>query len=169
MVGGDYHEGLMGCGMSVAYGLAQCGFGDTLLSAVEMQPEEGFELFLPGWLHNVCQELRTDAHRTLGRRYKTLASQLTPATFPKFDVLCKYSQPLTSWSQGPITHHIATLPVIWQPREPSIHRITLFCAERFGWSKDSILERFGKNLWEGVCIRMLCTVRALIYCKSTAL
>lgn len=159
MVGGDYHDGFTGCGMSVAYGLARCGLGNTLLSAIEKQPEEDFQLLLLEWLHNVCQELQTNTHRTLGCCYKKLASQLTPAAFPEYDILCKYAQPITSWSQGPITHHTAALSTIWQPREPSIHWITLFCVERFGWSKDTVLERFSKNLWEGVCIRMLCTVR----------
>lgn len=162
MAGGDYHRGLHGCGTSVAHGLARCGFGDTLLSALETQPEESFNLFLQGWLHEVCQELRTNSHNFVGRRCIALASRFT-AGFPKYDILQKYSQPITSWSQGPVTQHISRFSTLWKPLEPSIRQITTFCVNHFGWQSNHVIQRFEANLWEGVCVRMLCSVSTVFH------
>lgn len=35
--GGDYSSGVKGCGIHIAYALARCGFGDTLLCDVLSQ------------------------------------------------------------------------------------------------------------------------------------
>ena len=35
LAGGDYSKGVAGCGPVIALGLARCGFGDDLLSAIK--------------------------------------------------------------------------------------------------------------------------------------
>jgi len=76
LAGGDYNNGLEGCGMKVAVGIAKCGFGDSLVDACERlvaikedgrggeddeEGKEALERWLAGWRVEVVKELRTNS------------------------------------------------------------------------------------------------------------
>lgn len=155
LVGGDYDSGVVGCGPTVAHGLAKCGFGDKLMDALLRLSGTNLRKFLDTWRGEIREELCTNAAGILGRRYRAVAAQL-PDSFPNISVAQTYLDPLTSWSvkfTGPIPD-----TSVWRPCQPQIGKITVFCAERFGWDKDTILEKLRRKLWSGAAFQVLCSV-----------
>lgn len=180
MSGNDYDTtGVRGCGIRVAHGLARCGFGDTLLAAAENLSGLNFMNFLYSWRLDLCCELSTNSHGFLSRPFPVVASRID-TTFPKTDVLMLLVEPLTSWSapsgilSGPSASANDNVPVLgqWPPREPNIQQIVQFCINHLGWSGEAVIQqRLHRNLWSGVCFRMLCSVRDTIsyHCCSRVL
>ena len=69
MSGGDYQQGgLTRCGVSTAHALARCGFGDSLFKAATNLGRVDLEDFLVTWRKELCDELRTDSKREIGRK-----------------------------------------------------------------------------------------------------
>jgi Holliday junction resolvase YEN1 len=166
MAGGDYDEGLAGCGPSIAYGLAKAGLGDTLLTALDTLGRADLEAFLPGWREQVRYELLTNSSQCLAHRHPTLALHLT-AAFPDMEVLDCYQHPITSRNtfSSDVNAAVTALMESWKPREPVINNIARFCKDHFGW-KDAgtLLKKFQKALWPGVLVRMFCTVSHPLSC-----
>lgn len=115
--GGDYHDGVPGCGIAVAVGLARAGFAEQLITKVEslalsVQHVEGkrtkvslggkekrdLDEFLQVWRAEVAEELRTNSKKLLGKRSPKAASNLLNmgSSFPNVDVLMAYVNPVTS-------------------------------------------------------------------------
>jgi Holliday junction resolvase YEN1 len=158
LAGGDYDSGVPGIGAVIAYGLARCGFGDTLIDAARDQDQTGFRNFLDGWRQDLRLELSTNARGLLGRRYDRLVPHITD-TFPSLVILKHYLHPITSGSNA---NERSAAP--WRPREPALRLITSFCTEHLGWDINTgILKRFHANLWDGVCFRMLCMVSFICF------
>ncbi|KAK7059514.1 PIN domain-like protein [Favolaschia claudopus] len=112
--------GLPNCGMSIAHGLAHCGFGDSLLAATQTMSDTKLQQFLVSW------------------RAGALAARL-PDTFPNIKTLKLYAHPITSWSDGyipPNTNH-------WRVRLPSLPELALFVHKKFGWKPTAIGYAFG--------------------------
>ncbi|KAG8846462.1 hypothetical protein FRB96_001986 [Tulasnella sp. 330] len=149
--GGDYDEGgVMRCGPKIAQGLARCGFGDELVTAVNKLPEN----LLPGWLdvwrNALRTELRTNSRRIIGRKYTSLASSI-PDTFPNLDVVRSYTAPVTTGSKGRRVPYEK-----WWRVEPNIADIARVCEMYFEWGvKATIVKRFRTVLWTGAVIRIL--------------
>jgi len=155
--GGDYDQGIRGCGRVVALGLAQCGFGDELLSAIERN--EDINIFGPRLRNAICAELRGNSQGKLGARHPSLAAQV-PEDFPNREVLELYTHPLTSQSCGCTTPSQRD----WRTRGPSIAKIAQFCFDHLGWKTESVLkEKLHNHLWEGVFAQMLFSVRFATY------
>ena len=151
LAGGDYNSGVSGIGAVIAYGLARCGFGDTLIDAARNQDQHGFRIFLDGWRRDLRLELSTNSRGLLGRRYDRLVPHITD-TFPSPVILQRYLHPITSGSNEQSS-------ALWKPREPALSSITTFCIEHLRWDiTTGILKQFHSNLWDGVCFRMLCMV-----------
>ncbi|KIM49770.1 hypothetical protein M413DRAFT_48000, partial [Hebeloma cylindrosporum] len=147
--GGDYSNGIYGCGRVVALGLARCGFGDQLLEAIEK--DEDPAIFSPRLRGLICTELRENPQGKLDTRHPSLAAQF-PDDFPNPEVVKLYHKPVTSWSYN------QKLPSQgnWKTREPSIAKITQFCYDNLGWRTESVLkEKLHSHLWEGVFAQML--------------
>ncbi|RDB18806.1 Flap endonuclease GEN 1 [Hypsizygus marmoreus] len=156
LVGGDYDDGIEGCGATTARALAQCGFGDDLLEAAMSRSPPKLQEFLSGWREKLRSELRFNSCGLLRCRNPGIAEKITDE-FPDLTIMNNYLAPLTSWSPSQPGHQVPSAAG-WRAREPSIQRITAFCLQRFGWDRDAeIVKRFRTNLWEGVAFRMLCS------------
>ena len=57
--GGDYHDGMQGCGLTITHGLARCGFGDCLVEAFDGMPRDAFFGYL---CHTWADELSAELH-----------------------------------------------------------------------------------------------------------
>jgi holliday junction resolvase YEN1 len=97
LAGGDYDPSVSGIRVGIAYGLARCGFGDTLIDAAGKQDRPGFRIFLDSWQQDVCLKLSTNSHGLFGHRYDRLVPHITN-TFPSPVVLQHYLHPITSGS-----------------------------------------------------------------------
>jgi Holliday junction resolvase YEN1 len=160
LAGGDYDQGVVSIGARIVHSLAMCGYGNTLIEAAlaENQDMEGLRQFIKTWCEDLCSELVSDSRGILGRCYGMLAAKI-PSSFPSPETLKLYVNPITSWSPG----YIPPDSSAWRPREPTIHKITLFSIHHLGWTtgKD-LLKRFRANLWSGVCFHMFCMVSSQI-------
>ncbi|KAF8236457.1 hypothetical protein L208DRAFT_1526369 [Tricholoma matsutake] len=151
LAGGNYDSGVPGIGAVIAYGLARCGFGDTLIDATRDQDQTGFQNFLDGWQQDLHLELSTNARGLLGCHYDRLVPNITD-TFPSPVILKHYLHPITSGSNA---NERSAAP--WWLCEPALRLITSFCTEHLGWDINTgILKWSHANLWDGVCFRMLC-------------
>ncbi len=60
--GGDYHDGMQGCGLTITHGLARCGFGDRLLEAFDGMARDAFSGYLcHAWADELSAELRSNS------------------------------------------------------------------------------------------------------------
>lgn len=155
MAGGDYSEGLDGCGETTAHALAKCGFGDTLRAAVATLNEDSLLDFKLNWLGEVRRELQTNSQGFLPSRKPQLAASMS-SSFLNHDILQFYVFPLTSFLPS---QKAPDLPA-WMPNEPNIVRLASFCTSHLGWQDGLDLQHvLHSNLWEGVFFRMLFSVR----------
>lgn len=155
MAGGDYTDGVSGCGNATAHGLALCGFGDSLYEGCNAF--HGFERrhFIANWLIDIGKELRTNSLKFLPHRSPRLADSLCEALFPQNEVIDWYIRPLTSFSSSENMPNTAT----WISQEPDIEKITSMAVEHLGWrSTKEISQTFHNNLWEGVFMRIMLSV-----------
>ncbi|KAJ6608480.1 PIN domain-like protein, partial [Mycena sp. CBHHK59/15] len=150
LVGGDYNSGIDGCGPMVAHALALHGLGDKLLDALTSSSGAA----LDKWRDALRTELRTNSSGLLGKRHPKLAESI-PSTFPDLEIAQSYLDPLTSWSSRFVG--VSPDPSLWVPREPSIHRISTFCLNRFQWNTN-LLKKLESNLWPGVAFKMISSV-----------
>ncbi|KAJ3562539.1 hypothetical protein NP233_g9507 [Leucocoprinus birnbaumii] len=159
MSGGDYGDGLAGCGIKTAHAIAQCGFGDTLVNAARNLTRLQLTEFLKDWRKRLCLELRTNSQGLLKQRAPSLSSSI-PDTFPNIDLLLSYVSPITS---GSIGHEGTNPPVTWL-KEPNAARLAAACELFFEWGyREAILERFRTVIWPGVVLRVL---RRMVLCQD---
>lgn len=152
LTGGDYAtKGVPGCGASVAYGLAKCGFGDQLIHAVKnIDTDQNLEQFFIDWRASIRLELSTNSKGYLRRREPTLSSTISEE-FPDLAVLRLYLDPLVSRQQD--------IHANWLLKVPSLPGLTRFCSQYLGWDNEDILKKKFKNLiWEGVLLQMIFSV-----------
>ena len=149
--GGDYHQaGLSGCGLKVAHGLAKCGFGDSLLSAVHNLSREGLQEYLITWKKDLAEELRANSRGILGRRYNSLAKAI-PEGFPDINILMSYANPITSETEG----KARKIKVAWG-RPLDLGRIANICELYFEWGvRHAIIKRFRTVIWPAAVFRFL--------------
>ncbi|KAI0651272.1 hypothetical protein C8Q79DRAFT_897924 [Trametes meyenii] len=152
LCGGDYcQEGLDGCGVSTAHGLAKCGFGDALLTAARSKSRDELEEFLDGWRDDLRTELRTNAGGHLPRKSPKLAGRI-PEDFPDIDVVLAYTNPITSEAKGAGHRNVV---VDWD-KEPDLGRIAALCEMYFEWGvREIIIKRFRTVLWPSAVLRIL--------------
>ena len=157
LCGGDYDEGIVGCGAATAHGLARCGFGDQLIKAVETLGDEELLEFLKEWRRQLCLELINNHRNFLTQQQPHIATLVTD-TFPDLRILDLYCRPFTSW----------TLPAqnvpdghSWVTREPDLHGLAVFCSDKFDWEDEVTLKlNFArKEIWGGAVLQMLYSVR----------
>ncbi|KAF8952359.1 PIN domain-like protein [Flammula alnicola] len=149
LCGGDYSDGIEGCGPTTASALARCGFGDQLLAAFRRLHGDDFDHFLIQWRCAIRAELLTNSRKFLSRCQPNLAAAISGA-FPDRRILDLYVNPVTSWSPGP--------PNLsqWQFKQPSIPAITRFCTQHFHWQNPQIIkQKFKATLWQGIFLQML--------------
>lgn len=79
--GGDYDDGVEGCGAMTTLGLAKYGFGAQLVDALtnyhnQKLSAEAWDNFLVQWRAEMRHELTNNSSGTLSRHYAKLALQL---------------------------------------------------------------------------------------------
>ncbi|KAJ6603727.1 hypothetical protein B0H10DRAFT_1957785 [Mycena sp. CBHHK59/15] len=155
---GDYNSGIDGCGPMVVHALALHGLGDKLLDALTSSSGAALDKRRDA----LRTELQTNSSGLLGKRHPKLAESI-PSTFPDLEIAQSYLDPLTSWSSRFVG--VAPDPSLWVPREPSIHRISTFCLNRFQWN-NNLLKKLESNLWPGVAFKMI-SLPYVIYKEQT--
>ncbi|KAL4241617.1 XPG/Rad2 endonuclease [Abortiporus biennis] len=146
--GGDYDNGVPGCGPKIAYGLIKCGFGTQLFSGFERRDHRDLGSFLNRWRAEVNEELRTNSR---GHLPKHNSVQL-PALFPRTDILEWYFTPYCSESTGSTgggsVHGNGIL---------SLPRIAKLCEDKFDeWGyRSRIIHRFRTLMWGGALMSVL--------------
>ncbi|KAJ7813796.1 PIN domain-like protein [Mycena olivaceomarginata] len=93
LAGGDYHEGVAGCGIVLAHAVARGTLGDSLLREALVHPATTppFMEFLSAWKATLSSEFATDPHGHLGRRHKAIAAVIDRTSFPDLTVLRAYT------------------------------------------------------------------------------
>ncbi len=149
--GGDYHDGVRGCGPAVGLGLAKCGFGDSLLDAARTLGERDLNTFLHGWRQEICLELRTNPRKLLPTKKVALANNF-PADFPDLRILDMYVNPRTSETVGKTA---ADMRLNWD-KEPDIGLIAGLCEQYFEWGyREMIIKRFRTIIWPYAVLRII--------------
>lgn len=150
--------GLDGCGWKTAHLLAQSELATSLfIAASTLTSQSGLWDFLCDWRNELRTLLAFDPQNILGRRYPSLANNVTD-NFPSIDLILQYAQPLTSWTMDQIPDTAS-----WQPRQPRLTEIAALCEKFFSWgSSGDIVSRFKGTLWPGIAIQHLLQVRKII-------
>ncbi|KAK0220040.1 PIN domain-like protein, partial [Armillaria fumosa] len=93
LLGGDYTDGLKGCGQKTAHALCQTDLGDSLLTAVTTMDPTVLDNFIVGWRIQLQSEL---LNPTIGgaSRHPALANKL-PDDFLNPQILQLYALPVT--------------------------------------------------------------------------
>ena len=104
----------------------------------------------------------TDPEGYLGQVYPMVANSITES-FPDYDILRKYTYPITTFSscsgtqdvasnsQGDSGYHTRSL-------QPCLKTLTSFCKNHFGWDGDVAVAKMRATVWEGTELRLLCGV-----------
>ncbi|KAF8191324.1 PIN domain-like protein, partial [Pholiota molesta] len=152
LTGGDYGDGVKGCGPTTALALIRGGYGDRLLSAFRRLDGDAFEQFLIEWRSAVRRELATNSHHFLSRSQPKLAEDISDV-FPDRRILDLYANPITSWSPG---YNPPTSLIQKRFKHPLISEITRFCIQHFHWQRDEVIKgKFKSYIWEGIFLQLL--------------
>ncbi|KAG1890215.1 PIN domain-like protein [Suillus subluteus] len=160
LAGGDYDEGVSGCGIKIAHKVAQHSkIGQEMLHAFLSLAPELFSERAKELVMELRSMLATDPYHFLGRRYKAVADSI-PLEFPRCEVISKYVDPITSFS-ATRSSALAAQDVL--SCQPHLAEIADFCRVQFGWDDDAIVERMYGGIWEGAYLRTLCKVRITLF------
>lgn len=162
LCGGDYDDGVSGCGAPTAKGLARCGFGEQLVDAYHNLHGSDYEEFLNQWRAEIRQELSTNTRGFLPSSRPRLAAAVTNR-FPNRRVVGLYLDPITSSSPG----HESDQP--WGYSLPLIDRLTEFCMRHFNWNHTEVQKQFSVWLWKGVFLQIIYSVSISIQGVSSLL
>ncbi|KAF8956168.1 PIN domain-like protein [Flammula alnicola] len=150
MHGGDYSNGLRGCGLAITTALAKGPLPALLYDAITNLTGADLVNALRDWNVRLKEELESDPWGWVGGKHPALARQI-PEDFPSIEILQLYRFPLTSQtSSQPISNISAWLV----PGLPDTRRLAILCESLFGWGPD-ILTHFCNNVWDGHFIRHL--------------
>ncbi|KAK7027621.1 hypothetical protein R3P38DRAFT_3315205 [Favolaschia claudopus] len=152
LAGGDYDDGVPGCGAVNAQALARCGFGQRLRQILVSYAGKLRDRELAVWRDQIRAELRTNASNLLKNKQAKLAKQI-PDSFPSSRVVDLYTSPYTSWS----FKYMGQAPQVeaWVPREPNIHALATFARDRLNWDEDKVKKRFLTVVWPPVAFKMI--------------
>ncbi|KAF8833963.1 PIN domain-like protein [Paxillus ammoniavirescens] len=158
LCGGDYNNGLRGCGWTTALGLARYRLGDNLFDAMHNLEAADLAAFITSWRDRLCQMLARDPAGHLRRCHPALAKIASSGSFPDLDVVRAYTHPVTSGD----VHQI----IFPRSRQLNVDWLAYMCELRFGWTHKTpashtellstgTLGKFRSRIWEGVCLRAL--------------
>jgi Holliday junction resolvase YEN1 len=118
--------GLDGCGWKTARLLAQSELATSLFVAASTSTSRsGLRDFLCDWRKKLRIRLAFDPQNILGRRYPSLANNVTDK-FPTIDLILQYAQPLTSWKTDQMPNTAS-----WQSRQFHLTEIAALCEKFF--------------------------------------
>ncbi|KAK0448995.1 PIN domain-like protein [Desarmillaria tabescens] len=150
LAGGDYDDGIQGCGIQTAVDITLTGIGERLFEALKASTVENYPTIASMWCQDLYAMLDSQGAGRLHSRRHALASHI-PLDFPKVSVLIQYIQPLTSQSTGSFT-----LPAAPVPCPPDIPKLAWLCKELFIWGHlMGIVQNFCDHVFPGLAIREL--------------
>ncbi|KAK6984508.1 flap endonuclease GEN 1 [Favolaschia claudopus] len=152
LAGGDYDDGVPGCGANNAQAHARCGLGHRLRQILVSYAGELHDRELAVWRDQLRAELRTNASNLLRNKQAKLAKRI-PDSFPSSRVVDLYTSPYTSWS----FKYIGQAPQVeaWVPREPNIHALATFARDKLHWDEEKVKKRFVTVVWPSVAFKMI--------------
>ncbi|KAI9572413.1 PIN domain-like protein [Boletus coccyginus] len=127
--GGDYDEGLHGCGITTALGLVQCGVGDQLrevLTGAHSMPPESH--VFNEWRQDLQCHLAHDLTKSIGRLRPTVAASVSDS-FPPPNVVKLYLELVITAS--------VDVPYADVPHPPDLPALAFLVWELLGW-EDSV-------------------------------
>ena len=126
--------GLDGCGWKTVHLLTQSELATSIfIAASNLTSWSGLVNFLCDWWKKLHTLLAFDPQNILGRRYPSLAKNITD-NFPSVDLILQYAQPLTSWTMDQMLNTAS-----WQCRQPNLTEIVALCEKFFSWDHQEIL------------------------------
>ncbi|KAK6981426.1 PIN domain-like protein [Favolaschia claudopus] len=123
LAGGDYSDGVDGCGITTAVGLAQAGLGQQLFQGLNGLSYTDSAVFLDQWRLSLRSELRTNASGKLQHRYPALAAKI-PDNFPPLDIINLYLHPIIAERDTPISLAL---------NSAKLDILARFAEAHFGW------------------------------------
>ncbi|KAG8894935.1 hypothetical protein FRB99_000891, partial [Tulasnella sp. 403] len=158
LLGGDYDkEGLRGCGIHIAHGLARAGLGEALIRVASLKGTT-YKDAMDEWRESVRVELCHNTHGFLHHTQPSLAASI-PDSFPDTTLLHLYLHPITTETPG---SSLLALPqaVFRSSSQPALSDLASLCELYFGWEfskqgNDSILKRFHSLIWPGTFLKLL--------------
>ncbi|SJL02376.1 uncharacterized protein ARMOST_05703 [Armillaria ostoyae] len=158
LAGGDYDEGIQGCGIQTAAEIARTGIGKQLFDVLEVSEVDDYPAIASVWHQDLCMMLEAKGAGRLSSRHRSLASRI-PSDFPKASVLVQYLHPVTSG--------LGNLPAAPSLGQPDLPRLAKLCEELFIWGHPmGIIKNFSHHIFSGLATRELlqdlCERRGLI-------
>ncbi|KAK7054028.1 flap endonuclease GEN 1 [Favolaschia claudopus] len=152
LAGGDYDNGILGCGAEIAHALAKCGFGRELRHLLVSYAGDRRVRELALWRDRLRAELRSNTSNLLRKKQPRLAASILDM-FPSSRVVDLYTNPYTSWS----FNYVGSAPQVenWMPQEPDIPALVAFAKDKINWTQEEIEKRFPSVIWPGVGFRMI--------------
>ncbi|KAK0466671.1 PIN domain-like protein [Armillaria novae-zelandiae] len=168
LAGGDYDDGVQGCGIQTATNIAQSSIGERLFDAFDASEADNHAAVASTWRQDLCTMLEKRGAGRLHSRCRSLASRI-PLDFPKVSVVIQYIHPITSQSNGP-----QNLPASVSLRQPNIPLLARLCEELFVWGNSAgIVQHFCDHVFPGLAIRELiqdlCKRRGLLPPNDTSI
>ncbi|PBK68263.1 PIN domain-like protein, partial [Armillaria solidipes] len=124
LAGGNYDEGIQGCGIQTAAEIARTGIGKQLFDVLEVSEIDDYPAIASVWRQDLCTMLEVKGAGHLSSRHHSLASRI-PSDFPKASVLVQYLHPVTSG--------LGNLPAAPSLGQPDLPRLAKLCEELFIW------------------------------------
>ncbi|KAF9223038.1 hypothetical protein BS17DRAFT_706906 [Gyrodon lividus] len=155
--GGNYNEGIQGCGINIAHGLSQYKLGKALLDAFLKMQRSEFTCFFHGWRNDLWQVLDTDPDGFLGRKYTKLAGMI-PDSFPDYSVLKIYTKPLTTFSSCSDGLVCGQCPYLIESCQPCLGMLATLCKQQFGWTDETTVAKMHATVWGGAAVQLVCGV-----------
>ncbi|KAJ6166944.1 hypothetical protein N7470_002391 [Penicillium chermesinum] len=140
--GGDYAEGLKGCGSKLAAEIALAGFGEDLLNTLSSHASD-LDSGLSEWRERLQYELDENESGYFKRKHKAVR---IPEDFPNRTILKYYAEPIVSTEEEVATLK-SQLRHSWD-REIDAMAIRAFTADNFEWNYRSGARKVIKLLAE---------------------
>ncbi|KAG1781311.1 hypothetical protein EV702DRAFT_1042428 [Suillus placidus] len=152
LCGGDYHDGLPGCGWKTARGLAQYGVGDDLLQEAQAHSltssHDGLKDYICGWVCRLRKILVKNPLGHIGRRHPRFLNNF-PNNFPELSVVLAYVKPQTSVQ--PVNHNSCSSV---NSKVLDLENLTYLCPVRDAESMGT-MRKLQDYIWPGICIHVL--------------
>ena len=114
--------------------------------------QPAFMQFLSGWHNELHGILATDPEGFLGRQYPSLACNILDS-FPCYDILQKYVNPLTMFSPNEDTDYCRI-----ESSQPCLKKLASICERQFQWTSEVVTAKLHALVWEGSTLQWLCRV-----------
>ncbi|KAK0495438.1 PIN domain-like protein [Armillaria luteobubalina] len=147
LAGGDYDDGIYGCGIQTAVDIASTGISNQLFDVLAASRPQDFSDIAVTWRRKLCTMLENQDSNSRCFHHRSLVFHILP-DFPNHLVLTQYVHPLTSQSNGGIN-----LPAPLLPHQPDLPGLAQLCEELFIWGNSmGIIQNFCNHVFPGLAI-----------------